>query len=179
MKVEVLDFAVCVHAQLLQSCPTLCNPVDYSPPGSPVLGFSRQECWSGLPCPPLGDFPDPGIKPRSPAWILYHLSHQGSQDIERTPLIRFLKTLKIEVPYDTCVVPFLGCCVCVCTCVLSLVRLLAAPWTLACQAPLSMGFSRQDGLPFPSPGDLPDPGIEPESLVSPALAGGFFTTSAA
>ena len=139
------------------------------------MGFSRQEYWSGLPCPPLGDFPDPGIKPRSPAWILYHLSHQGSQDIERTPLIRFLKTLKIEVPYDTCVVPFLGCCVCVCTCVLSLVRLLAAPWTLACQAPLSMGFSRQDGLPFPSPGDLPDPGIEPESLVSPALAGRFFT----
>ena len=41
-----------------------------------------------------------------------------------------------------------------------------------------MGFSRQDywsGLPFPSPGDLPDPGIKPASLVSPALAGGFFT----
>ena len=50
----------------------------------------------------------------------------------------------------------------------------------SCQAPLSMGFPRQEywsGLPFPSPGDLPDPGIEPESLVSPALAGGFFTTS--
>ena len=44
-----------------------------------------------------------------------------------------------------------------------------------------MGFSRQErcsGLPCPSPGDLPDPGIEPASLVSPALAGGFFTTSA-
>ena len=44
-----------------------------------------------------------------------------------------------------------------------------------------MGFSRQEylsGLPFPSPGDLPDPGIEPLSLNSPALAGGFFTTSA-
>jgi len=42
-------------------------------------------------------------------------------------------------------------------------------------------FSRQEyysGLTFPSPGDLPDPGIEPESLMSPALAGGFFTTSA-
>ena len=46
-------------------------------------------------------------------------------------------------------------------------------------APLSMGFSRQEYwsvLPFPSPGDLPDPGIEPTSLASPALAGGFFTT---
>ena len=45
--------------------------------------------------------------------------------------------------------------------------------TVACQAPLSMGFSRQDywsGLPFPSPGDLPDPGIKPASLMSPALA---------
>ena len=49
-------------------------------------------------------------------------------------------------------------------------------WTVACQAPLSMGFSRQEywsELPFPSPGDLPDPGIKP---VSPALTGGFFTT---
>ena len=51
----------------------------------------------------------------------------------------------------------------------SCVRLFAAPWTVAYQAPLSMGFSRQEywiGLPFPSPGDLPDPGIEPRS---PAL----------
>ena len=50
------------------------------------------------------------------------------------------------------------------------------PWTAGHQAPLSMGFPRQEywsGLPFPPPGDLPDPGIE---LVSPALAGGFFTT---
>ena len=46
---------------------------------------------------------------------------------------------------------------------------LVTPWTVACQATLSMGFSRQEyqsGLPFPSPGDLPDPGIEP---TSPAL----------
>ena len=52
---------------------------------------------------------------------------------------------------------------------LSRVRVFATPWTVACQAPLSMGFSRQEywsGLPFPSPGDLPDPGIEPRS---PAL----------
>jgi len=48
-------------------------------------------------------------------------------------------------------------------------------WTVACQAPLSTGFSRQEywtGLPLPSPGDLPDPGNEP---MSPALAGEFFT----
>ena len=49
---------------------------------------------------------------------------------------------------------------------LSHVQLFATPWTVACQAPLSMGFLRkeyQSGLPFPSPGDLPDPGIEPGS----------------
>ena len=49
---------------------------------------------------------------------------------------------------------------------------LATPWTVACQAPLSMGFSRQDywsGLPFPSPGDLPNPGIEPRSPVLQAV----------
>ena len=62
----------------------------------------------------------------------------------------------------------------------SCIRLLVTLWTVVRQAPLSMGFSRQEywsGLPFPSPGDLPDPGLEPTSPVSPALAGGFFTTS--
>ena len=51
---------------------------------------------------------------------------------------------------------------------LSHVLLFATPWTIAYQAPLSMGFSRQEcwsGLPFPSPGDLPNPGIEPRSLA--------------
>ena len=59
----------------------------------------------------------------------------------------------------------------------SCVWLFATLLTLACQAPLSMGFSRQEywnGLPCPPPGDLPNPGIEPMSLMSPALAGGFF-----
>ena len=58
---------------------------------------------------------------------------------------------------------------------------LATPRSIAHQAPLYMGFSRQEywsGLPSPLPGDLPDPGIEPISLTSPALADGFFTTSA-
>ena len=61
---------------------------------------------------------------------------------------------------------------------LSHVQLFVIPWTIACQAPLSMEFSRQEywsGLPLPSPGDLPDPGIE---LVSTALAGGFIMPSA-
>ena len=73
-------------------------------------------------------------------------------------------------------------CVHVCVCVharaqsFSCAQLFATPWTVAHQAPLSMGFSRQEywsGLPFPPPGDLPHPGIEP---ASPVLADGFFTT---
>ena len=71
------------------------------------------------------------------------------------------------------------------TCVLlscfSRVQLFMTLWTVALQAPLSMGFSRQEywnGLPCPPPGDLPNAGIKPTSLISPALAGGFFTTSA-
>ena len=61
------------------------------------------------------------------------------------------------------------------------VQLFATLWTVALQAPLSMGFSRQEywsGLPFASPGDLPGLEIKPISLVSPVLAGWFFTTRA-
>ena len=71
-----------------------------------------------------------------------------------------------------------------CACMLShfsLIWFFATPWTVALQVPPSMGFSRQEywsGLPCPPPGDLPDPGIEPTSLISPALTGGFFTTRA-
>ena len=59
--------------------------------------------------------------------------------------------------------------------------LFATPWTVAHQAPLSMGFSRQEywsWLPCPSPGELPNLGMEPVSLLSPLSAGRFFTTSA-
>ena len=63
----------------------------------------------------------------------------------------------------------------ICVCVL-IVQLCVIAWTVACQAPLSMEFSRQeywDGLPFPTPGDLPHSGTEPASA---ALEGRFFTT---
>ena len=71
-------------------------------------------------------------------------------------------------------------CVCVCVCaMLSCVRLFGTTWTIACQAPLSMEFSRQEqwsGLPFPTPGHLPDSGIKAVS-VFPALAGRLYTTA--
>ena len=69
---------------------------------------------------------------------------------------------------------------CVLSC-LSRVQLFGTLWTVAHQAPLSMGFSRQEypsGLPCPLAGDLPNPGTEPKYLLSPALAGRFFTTGA-
>ena len=62
---------------------------------------------------------------------------------------------------------------------LSHVRFFTTPWTVTHQAPLSMGFSRQEywsGLPFSTPRDLPDPETELTSLASPAMASGFFTT---
>ena len=65
-------------------------------------------------------------------------------------------------------------------CTLSLFQLLATPWTIILQAPVSMGFSRQEywcGLPFPSPRDLPNQWLRPIYLTYPALAGGFLTTS--
>ena len=68
---------------------------------------------------------------------------------------------------------------CVCAGMLSCVLLFATPWTIVHQASLSMEFSRQEnwsGLSFPSPWDLPNPDIEPASLVSSTLASGFFTT---
>ena len=66
---------------------------------------------------------------------------------------------------------------CVYAWTLSCIGLFATLWTIAHQAPLSVGFSRQEywgGLPGPPPGDLPHPGMEPAPPVSPALAGGFF-----
>ena len=106
-------------------------------------GFSRQEYWSGLPYPPPGNLPNPGIKLGSPALPadFYQLSYQGSLKILHGGGGLFAQS---------CLT-------------------LATPWSVACQAPLSMGFSRQEywsGLLFPSAGDLPHPGIEPGS---PAL----------
>ena len=55
------------ESEVAQSCPTLCDPVDCSPPGSSVHGILQQEFWSRLPFPSPRDLPDPGIEPRSHA----------------------------------------------------------------------------------------------------------------
>ena len=56
-----------VKILVAQLCPTFCDPMGYSLPGSSVHGFSRRECWGGLPFPFLGAIPNPGIEPGSPA----------------------------------------------------------------------------------------------------------------
>ena len=93
-----------------------------------------------------------------------------------------LITKQINLTLNICILKREGILNHMCTCVLSRfshVRLLATPWTVAHQAPLSMGFSRQEfwgGLPCPPPGDLPDPGMETASPVAPALTGRLFST---
>ena len=73
--------------EVTQSCPTLCDPMDCSLPGSSAMGFSRQEYWSGVPFPSAEDLPTQGSNPGllHCRQTLYHLSHQGSwkrEDIE-------------------------------------------------------------------------------------------------
>ena len=93
--------AAAAAAESLQSCPTLCDPIDGSPPGSPVPGI---------------------LQARTPEWVAISFSNAGKWKV------------KVKL--------------------LSRVRLFATPWTAAYQAPLTMGFSRQEywsGLPLPSP----------------------------
>ena len=63
-RTRLSDWTELICAKSLQSCPTLCDPMDGSPPGFYVHGFSRQEYWSGLSFPPSGDLPNPGIEHR-------------------------------------------------------------------------------------------------------------------
>ena len=96
----------------------------------------------------------------------------------------FIYTIRVTLGNSLKTCPFLRVRSNMCTCMLNCFNCLwlsVTPWTVARQAPLSMGFSRQEywnGFPCPPPGDLPDLGIEPVSLTSPALGGGLFTTSA-
>ena len=149
------DFVTsCILWLVARLCLTLCDPVDCSPPGSSVHGDSPGKN-TGVGCHALlqGIIPTQGLNSGVPhcRQILYPLSHQGSP----TPsLSSFLTKLKLSF------------CAVFCH---SVVSDSATPWTTAHQAPLSMGFSRQEywsGMPCPPPGDHPNPGME---LRSPTL----------
>ena len=115
---------------------------------SPSVGLCRQEYWSGLPFPSPRDLPNPGSNPSLLCFSHWQADGKPSHWVRRPENHNLLlEPVKL----------------------LSCVWLFATPWTVAYWAPPSMEFSRQvywSGLPFPSPGDLPDPGIEPRS---PAL----------
>ena len=104
--------------------------------------------------------------------FLFVTHPSASKDIPRSS---FIMPLRSEPPFCWALPPssHMLCC-------FSHVQLYVILWTVACQSPLSMGFSRQEywsGLQCPPPGDLPDAGIEPLFLMSPYWEGGFFTTS--
>ena len=78
MKKELVMYFHCVCVKLLQLCLTLCDPIDYSFPGSAVHGILQSRILEWIACPPPGNLPDPGIKPMSLTvssigrWVLYH-----------------------------------------------------------------------------------------------------------
>ena len=108
----------CVCAKSLQSCPTLCNPMDHSPPGSSVHRTFRQEYWSGLPCPSCPrDLPNPGIEPTSvttalagrfftitATWEVFFwvLVLKGLVGLHRTVQLQFLQRYWLGIDLDYC-----------------------------------------------------------------------------
>ena len=160
-------FSLLCGGLVIKSCLTLATLWTVAHHAPLSMAFPRQENWNGLPFPSPRDHPNPGIEPGSPAL-----------QVDSCLAGRFFTNWATRE-----ILPYAFHHLCVHACVLnhfSCVWLFKTLWTIAFQSPLSMRFSGQEywsGLPLPSPGDLPDPGIEPTSLLSPALAGGFFTTS--
>ena len=107
-------------------------------------------------------------------WSSFVLNYTGVNRL--CPVTRVSSNRKPPLIWQKASLKHCRCCRCS---VLSHLWFFATPWTVARQAPLSMGFTRQEylsGLPFLPPGDRPDPGVEPASPVVPTLTGRFFTT---
>ena len=127
----------CVRAKSLQSCPTLCDPMDYRPLGSSVYRI---------------------LQARILEWVAM-LSSRGSSPFRNRTCVFYVSCIGRQVLYHQHHQESESH---------SVVSNSTTPWTVACQVPLSMGFSRPEywgGLPFPSPGDLPDPRIEATSPI--------------
>ena len=142
----------CCCCSVTELCLTLYHPMDCSMPGSSVCGI---------------------LQARILEWIVISLSRGSSRTRDWT----HISCIGRQFLYHQALREVIYMCVCVrVLSSFSHVRLFVTPWTEAHQAPLSVEFSRQEygsGLPFSSPGDLPNPGTEP---LSPELAGRFFTT---
>ena len=130
------------------------------------MGFPRKEHWNGLPLPSPGDLPNPGIKPVPPAlageFFTTELLYNTGNYIQC--LVITYKGKESEKVYVYIYIYMSACMLSR----FSRVRLCVMLWTVAHQALLSMGFSRQEyrnGLPCPPPGDLPNPGIKPVSHI--------------
>ena len=140
-----------------KSCPTLCNPIDYSPPGSSVHGIS---------------------KARILEWVAISLSRGSSQSRDQS-----------SIPYISCIVRWILNCWTIREAHYLLLRVLPISRAQSCPTlcyPMDCSLPGSSFCPWDSPGkntgvdchSFPDPGIESVSVVSPALAGRFFTTSA-
>ena len=132
------------------------------PPTQRLMGALRPPYTAPL-------HPSAGL-PCGPWWLAYRIQLSGEESA-------FLQLNLQREHRCTSRISLLHMCVLI---HFSRVQLFVNLWTVAHQAPLSMGFSRQEywsGVPCPPPGDLPDPGIEPVSLMFPALEDRLFTTS--
>ena len=87
-----------MHVELLQSCPTLFDPLDYSLPVSTVLGFCRQEYWSRLPCSPPGDLPHAGVEPTSLTYFALAGGFFTTGDLEYPLIFSILLSSRHLVP---------------------------------------------------------------------------------
>ena len=156
---EIHIYICCVH--LLSHVWLFCDLMDCSPPGSSVHGI---------------------FQARILEWVAIPFSRGSSQRRDQTLISYIGRQILYHWATGEAHI-YIGTKVYVCACMLSRFShvLFATLWSIACQALLSMGFSRQEywsGLPCPPPRDLRDPGIKLLSLMSLALAGRSFTTRA-
>ena len=142
-----------------QLCPTLCDPMDYTVHGilqARILEWAAMSSSRG------------SSQPRDWTHLLCLLPWQAGS-LPLTPHGKsYIQVYKLVIQTDGLRI-YLFMYFCFVVQSLSHVWLFVTPWTVVCQAPLTMGFSRQEywsGVPFPSPGDLPNPGIK---LCSPSL----------
>ena len=158
-------FSSIQFSSVAQSCPTLFDPMNHSTPGLPVHHqlpeFTQTHVHRVSDADVCNLFPE----------VPFHLLTADTSNCIFSSLSSGL-----------CCQPCVCVCVCACVCVHTHaccnIQFFVTPWIIAHWVPLSMGFPRQEywsRLPFPTPRDLPDLGMQPTSLASPALAGEFVT----